>query len=113
MKLSETVNKQLNRNYEECNDIQKELTDLFGKHQKLKNAFDHHKSQYENLNRHNSENHEKIECSLQMLTESKQSMAKDMDHLKMDMKLTEDLRKNQEKIQNDRNRDDTGFQRFL
>ena len=79
-----------------------EMSDMSDRHQKLKSSFEGHKNQTEILNRHNAEEHEKIECNMQNLFESKNSMMKDIDHIKSDVKFNENSRKNQDKLQTDR-----------
>ena len=86
---------------ESFNLFRNEINDLSDRQQKLKNSFDAHKNHTEIVNRHNAEQHEKIECSMQNLFESKNSMMKDIDHIKSDVKLNENSRKNQDKLHTD------------
>ena len=78
-----------------------EMSELLGKHQKLKHLFDNHKSQVESQNRQNAEDHENIECALQLLKESKNNLEKDVEFVKNEVRFNENSRKNQEKIQTD------------
>ena len=55
----------------------------------------------ENQNRQNAEEHENIECSLQLLKESKNSLEKDVELVKNEMRSNENSRNHQEKIQTD------------
>ena len=82
--------------------VKHEIADIDGRHQKLKTGFDGHKQHSENINRQNVEEFEKIECTLQLLNESKNSLEKDVEHLKQDVKTNENSRQNQEKLQTDR-----------
>ena len=86
---------------ESFNLFRDEINDLSDRQQKLKNSFEAHKNHTEVVNRHNAEQHEKIECSMQNLFESKNSMMKDIDHIKSDVKLNENSRKNQDKLHTD------------
>ena len=81
--------------------IKSEMSEMLGEHQKLKLRFENHKNQTENQNRQNAEEHENIECSLQLLKESKNNLEKDLEFVKNDMRSNENSRKQQEKIQTD------------
>ena len=81
--------------------VKSEICEMLGEHQKLKLRFENHKNQIENQNRQNAEEHEKIECSLQLLKESKNNLEKDLEFVKNEMRSNENSRKLQEKIQTD------------
>ena len=81
--------------------VKSEMSELFGKQQKLKHLFDNHKSQVENQNRENAEQHENIECSLQLLKESKNSLEKEFEFVKAEVRANENSRKHQERFQSD------------
>ena len=81
--------------------VKSEMSEMLGEHQKLKIRFENHKNQIENQNRQNAEEHENIECALQLLKESKNNLEKDLEFVKNDMRSNENSRKQQEKIQTD------------
>ena len=100
--LSKTVgmtNRQFEDNFE---DVKNDIKSINDNYLKFKGAFDGFKTHEETINRRNVEEHEKIECTLQMLSESKNSIEKDIEHLKADVKANETSRKTQEKLQTDR-----------
>ena len=79
--------------------VNSEISEMLGEHQKLKLRFENHKTQIENQNRQNAEEHENIECSLQLLKESKNNLEKDLEFVKNEMISNENSRNHQEKIQ--------------
>ena len=81
--------------------VKSEISELLGEHQKLKIRFENHKNQIENQNRQNAEEHENIECSLQLLKESKNNLETDLEFVKNEIRSNENSRKHQEKIQTD------------
>lgn len=102
LEMTENFNETYDKVEDNFNLIKHEIADIDGRNQKLKSAFDGHKNHAENLHRNNVEDHEKIECTLQMLSESKNSLEKDIEHLKQDVRTNENSRQNQEKSQSDR-----------
>ena len=79
--------------------VKSEICEMLGEHQKLKLRFENHKNQTENQNRQNAEEHENIECSLQLLKESQNNLEKDLELVKNEMRSNENSRNHQEKIQ--------------
>ena len=81
--------------------VKTKISEVSGNHQKLKHLFDHHKSQVENQNRQNAEEHENIECTLQLLKEFKTSLEKDLEFVKSEVRENETARRYQEKLQSE------------
>ena len=100
--LSRTFTDNRNENQDHFLRVHDEINETNEKLQKVRIAFDSHKSNTETQDRRNAEDHEKIECSLQRLHESKNTLEKEIEHLKTDIKTNEKSRKSNEKSQTDR-----------
>ena len=100
--LSQTFTDNRNENQDHFLRVHDEINETNDKLEKVRSAFNSHKSNSETQNRRNDEDHEKIECSLQRLNESKNSLEKEIEHLKTDFKTNEKSRKTNEKSQTER-----------
>ena len=100
--LSQTFTDNRNENQDHFLRVHDEINETNEKLEKVRTAFNSHKSNAETQNRRNDEDHEKIECSLQRLNESKNNLEKDIEHLKTDIKSNEKSRKTIEKSQTER-----------
>ena len=100
--LSQTFTDNRNENQDHFLRVHDEINETNDKLEKVRTAFNSHKSNSETQNRRNNEDHEKIECSLQRLNESKNSLEKEIEHLKADCRTNEKSRKTNEKSQTDR-----------